>query len=194
MLHKARTRLTEAVVIGPGRAVVFYGRHSMGEGLRVEEARDATFLLTGAGMWVGKLAYLTANTMTIHKGRRLLLKPYQIVEQRWGAQMSPCVSASPPSLLCQPPKKFPPKDMLRDDSSNYPPSLHRPSEAMNTIDDGETRDLSHLGFLCLLWTVTFRVIGVCYEWCLQCCPDLTIQMNQDIPDAVDDTEKRHAWR
>ena len=53
MLCKARTGLTEAVVIGPGRAVFFYGRHSMGEGLRADEARDATFLLTGAGMWVG---------------------------------------------------------------------------------------------------------------------------------------------
>ena len=26
----------------------------MGEGLKVDEARDAVFLLTGAGMWVGK--------------------------------------------------------------------------------------------------------------------------------------------
>ena len=70
MLHDARTRLTEAVVIGPGRAVLFYGRHSMGEGLTMDEARDATFLLTGAGMWVGKLAYLAADPMTIQEGRR----------------------------------------------------------------------------------------------------------------------------
>ena len=27
----------------------------MGEGLKADEARDATFLLTGAGMWVGKV-------------------------------------------------------------------------------------------------------------------------------------------
>ena len=33
MLRNARTGLTEAVVTGPGRAVLFYGRHSMGEGL-----------------------------------------------------------------------------------------------------------------------------------------------------------------
>ena len=70
MLHDARTRLTEAVVIGPGRAVLFYGRHSMGEGLIVDEARDATFLLTGAGMWVGKLAYLAADPMTIQEDRQ----------------------------------------------------------------------------------------------------------------------------
>ena len=44
----------------------------MGEGLKVDEARDATFLLTGAGMWVGKSAYLTTNPMTIQEGRRAI--------------------------------------------------------------------------------------------------------------------------
>ena len=72
MLHKARTGLTKAVVTGPGRAVLFYGRCSMGEGLTVDKARDATFLLTGAGKWVGKLAYLTADPMTIQEGRRAI--------------------------------------------------------------------------------------------------------------------------
>ena len=41
---------------GQGRAVLFYGRHSMGEGLTADEAGDAAFLLTGAGTWVEKLA------------------------------------------------------------------------------------------------------------------------------------------
>ena len=69
MLCDARTGLTKVVVIGPGRAVLFYGRHSMGEGLTADEARDTTFLLTGAGMWVGKLAYLTTDPMKIQEGR-----------------------------------------------------------------------------------------------------------------------------
>ena len=49
MLQETRAGLTEAVVIGPGRAILFYGRRSMGEGLKVDEARDTAFLLTGAG-------------------------------------------------------------------------------------------------------------------------------------------------
>ena len=69
MLHDIRTRLTKSVVIGPGRAVLFYGRCSMGEGLTTDKARDATFLLTGAGMWVGKSAYLTTDPMIIQEGR-----------------------------------------------------------------------------------------------------------------------------
>ena len=69
MLCDARTGLTKAVVIVPGRAVLFYGRHLMGEVLTADKARDATFLLTGAGTWVGKLAYLSADPMTIQEGR-----------------------------------------------------------------------------------------------------------------------------
>ena len=44
----------------------------MGEGLKVDEARDATFLLTGAETWVGKSAYLTADPMTLQEGRRAI--------------------------------------------------------------------------------------------------------------------------
>ena len=68
MLHDARTSLTKAVVIGPGRAILFYGRHSLGEGLTMDEDRDAAFLPTEAGMWFGKPAYLTADPMTIQEG------------------------------------------------------------------------------------------------------------------------------
>ena len=52
----------------------------MGEGLTADEARNTAFLLTGAGMWVGKSAYLTTNPMTIQEGRRALLRLYQIIE------------------------------------------------------------------------------------------------------------------
>ena len=49
MLSNARTSLTKAVVKGPCRAIPFYGRHSLGVGLTLDEARDAAFLLTGVG-------------------------------------------------------------------------------------------------------------------------------------------------
>ena len=83
VLHDARTGLTEAVVTGLGRAVLFYGRHSMEQGLTTDKARDATFLLTGADMWVGKLAYLTTDPMTIlREVEGPLFKPYQIIKLR----------------------------------------------------------------------------------------------------------------
>ena len=42
----------------------------MGKGLTTDKARHATFLLTGAGTWMGKSAYLTADPMTIQEGKR----------------------------------------------------------------------------------------------------------------------------
>ena len=72
MLCNARTGLTKAVVTGPGMAVLFYGRCSMREGLTADKATDAAFLLTGAGTWVGKLAYLATDSMTIQEGKRAI--------------------------------------------------------------------------------------------------------------------------
>ena len=69
MLHHGRSGLTEAVVMGPGRAVLFYGRWSLGEGLSLGEVRDITFTFTVAGNWVGKLANLAAYHLTLWEGQ-----------------------------------------------------------------------------------------------------------------------------
>ena len=92
MLQDARTSLTKAVVIGPGRAVLFYGRHSLGECLTMDEARDATFLLTGVGMWVGKPAYLTANPMTIQEGQRVIAQTVTNHQVKARGPGCPCVN------------------------------------------------------------------------------------------------------
>ena len=101
MLQEARAGLTEAVVTGPGRLILFYRRCSMGEGLKVDKARDATFLLTGAGTWVAKLAYLTANPMTMQEGKRAIAQA--VLDNRVKARGPgcPCVN-----LLAQQPFKF----------------------------------------------------------------------------------------
>ena len=128
MLHDARTGLTKAVVMGPGRAVLFYGRCSMGEGLTMDEARDATFLLTGAGTWIVKLAYLTAYPMTIQEGKRAIA---QTVSDHWvKVRGLGCPHVNPLAkqpFQFNPPRTSPPKDTSRDCSSDYPPSPHQPS-------------------------------------------------------------------
>ena len=128
MLCEARTGLNEAVVTGPGRAVLFYGRCSMGEGLMADEARDVAFLLTGAGVWVGKSAYLTANPMTIQEGKRVIAQA--ISDKQVKARGPGCPQVNLPA---QQPFQFnalrtsPPKDVSRDCGSDYPQSPHWPS-------------------------------------------------------------------
>ena len=68
MLCHGRTGLTKAIVMGPGWAVLFYGRWSLGKGLSLGKVRDIMFTLTGAGTWVGKQAYVAADPLTIQEG------------------------------------------------------------------------------------------------------------------------------
>ena len=101
MLQEVRAGLTEAVVIGPGRAILFYGRHSMGECLKADKARDAPFLLTGGETWVGKLAYLTADPMMLQEGKRAITQA--ILDHRVKARGPGCPQVNP---LAQQPFRF----------------------------------------------------------------------------------------
>ena len=112
MLQEARVRLTEAVVISPGRAILFYGRHLMG-GLKADKARDAAFLLTGAGTWVGKSAYLTADPMTVQEVKRAI--PQAILDNRVKARGPGCPWVNPQAqqpFKFNTPRTSPPRDMF----------------------------------------------------------------------------------
>ena len=119
MLREARDGLTEAMVIGPGRAILFYGRNSMGEGLKADEARHAMFLLTGTGMWVGKAAYLTADPMTLQEGKRAITEAISDNRVKARGPGRPLVNP-----LAQQPFRFdtsrtsPPGDLLANCSSD----------------------------------------------------------------------------
>ena len=121
MLQEARTGLTKAVVIGPGRAVLFYGRHSLGEGLKVDEARDATFLLMAAGTWVGKSAYLTADPMTIQESKRAIgqaVSDNRVKVRRLGHPHANLPAQQPFWFNAQ--RISPPKHVSGDCGSEYP--------------------------------------------------------------------------
>ena len=86
-----------------------------------DEARDATFLLTGAGTWVGKSAYLTADPMTIQEGKRAIAQAVSDNRVKARGPRHPHVNP-----LAQQPFQFnalrtsPPKDMSGDCGSDYP--------------------------------------------------------------------------
>ena len=93
----------------------------MGEGLKVDEARDATFLLTGAGTWVGKAAYLTANPMTIQEGKRAIAEAVsdnRVKARGLGHQHTNLPAQQPFWFSAH--RVSPPKDVSGDCSSDYP--------------------------------------------------------------------------
>ena len=67
MLCDGRPSLTEAIVMGPGQAVLFYGRQSLGEALSLGEVRDAMFTLSWTISWVCKQAQLNANPLRLQE-------------------------------------------------------------------------------------------------------------------------------
>ena len=71
MLHHSKTGLPEAVVMGPGNAILFCRRQSLGEGLSWVRWETA-FTLTGADSWVGKSAHLATNPITIWEGQQVI--------------------------------------------------------------------------------------------------------------------------
>ena len=100
----------------------------MGEGLKADEASDATFLLTGAGTWVGKSAYLTADLMTIQEGKRAIAQAVSNNRVKVRGLAHPHVN-----LPAQQPFQFnaqrtsPLKHVSGDCGSDYPQTPHRSS-------------------------------------------------------------------
>ena len=157
----------------------------MGEGLKADEARDPAILLTGAGTWVGKLAYLTTDPMTVQEGRRVIAQAVSGNRIKARGPGHPWVN-----LQAQQPFKFntprtsPPMVLMMNE---YPNGL---LEAEGAIGDEGTSDLSHPGFLPLLQTMVLKVIEVHYPRCLWCHPSQTTQTGPDIPDEAGGIERR----
>ena len=94
----------------------------------MDEARDATFLLTGASMWVGKSSYLTTDPMTIQEGRRAIAQAISDCQVKARGPGCPCVN-----LTAQQPFQFDPlrssplKHASRYGGFDHQLSAHQPS-------------------------------------------------------------------
>ena len=99
----------------------------MGEGLMADKPREATFLLTGAGTWVGKLAYLTNDPMTIQEGGWAIAQAVTDCQVKVREPGHPHVN--PPAqqhFLFDPLRGSPIKDTSGDGGSNHQPSPCQP--------------------------------------------------------------------
>ena len=163
----------------------------MGESLTTDEARDATFILTGAGTWVGKWAYLAADPLTIQEGRRAIaqaVSDHQVKARGPGHPHVNLLTQQP--FWFDPPRSFPLKDESGDGGSDHPPSPHQPSRGQECNrcqrdqrpppHQSPSPSLDH-GFdsnWILLSTASLMLLG------------LTSQMGPDIPGEVDIIERK----
>ena len=127
ILCYARRGITEAMVTDPGRAVCFYGRHSLGNGLSPDESRVAIFMLTGVGTWVGKPAYLATDPLIIQEGQWEIAWAITKCQIKMRGPRCPCMNLPTPQ-----PFRFdqqgdsPPKDTPRDVNSDHKLLPHWP--------------------------------------------------------------------
>ena len=103
MLWDGKSGLTEVVVTGPGHAILFYGRWSLGEGLSFGKAWDTTFMLSGAISWVGKQAQLNTNAISLLEGQWLITQAIieWCIEARGPRHPHSLPPASPPFSFCK---------------------------------------------------------------------------------------------
>ena len=102
MLWDGKSGLVEVVVTGPSWAILFYGRQSLGEGLRLGETWDAIFMLSGAISGVGKQAQLRASAVSMGEGQQLIAQAITewCIEPRGSGCPHLILPASPPFSFC----------------------------------------------------------------------------------------------
>ena len=67
-----KEQITEAVILAPGKAILFFGRWLCREGLPFGSARDIRFSLTGPVNWAGRMAWVEATVNTVQEGSQAI--------------------------------------------------------------------------------------------------------------------------
>ena len=117
---------------GPGRAVLFYGRQSLGKGLSLGKSRDTAFMLTGAGTLVGKPAYLAADPLTIQAVWQEIAWVITECQIKVRGVGNPHVNPSTPQpFRLNHLGDSPWKDTPRDANSDHQLSPHQPPRGQN---------------------------------------------------------------
>ena len=127
----------------------------------MDEARDATFLLAGTGTWVGKLAYLTTNPMTLQEGKRAITCAVSDHVVKARGQGHPWVN-----LPAQLPFRFttleasPQGNRSMHEVHDNGQTQQQPLGVAAIIGRGETKDSKHPNINPLHQTEVLKVTGV----------------------------------
>ena len=61
-------RITKAVVLAPGEAILFFGRWSLNEGLPHRKAKDVAFSMTGPIIWAERQVQVKTTVDVVQEG------------------------------------------------------------------------------------------------------------------------------
>ena len=89
---------TEAMVFSPGKAILFFGRHSKNEGLPYCKARDVEFGLGDPFNWAGRSMQIEASRSTVQEGCHAI--PEAVVEKKMKARVATWEDKAPHNSSC----------------------------------------------------------------------------------------------
>ena len=168
----------------------------MEEGLSLGEARDAAFMLTGEGMWVGKPAYLAADPLTVQEGWQTIAQAVADCQIRVRGARCPCINPLTPLALQFDHGHNPPQRVSQ--VMPMPTDKHCLSSLQRTgiiIGVEEIRCHNSLNYPHLHQLGGLRVIGVQYQLLHLCCHCQIGQKDPDIPSRIDDEGRMGpTWR
>ena len=147
-------------------------------------------MLTGAGTWVGKPAYLAAYPFTIQEGQWEIAWAIARCQIKVRSPGHPCVNPLTPQ-----PFRFdwrgdsPQKDTPRDANSNHKLSPHQPLRVGTIIDIEETWGSYHLSPHCHPQIMGLKATGFQCWPPHQCHHCQTVQKAPNIPREVDNVGK-----
>ena len=156
----------------------------------MDKARDATFLLTGVGTWVGKPAYLTADPMTIQEGQQVIAQAVTDCQVKVRGPGHPRVNPlTQQSFRFDCIRGFPQRTSLGRLVLTIDHCHIGLPEAKIAIDIGGTKGHHHLGCCHLPQTVGLKATGVHYQPPHPCHPGGIDQRDLGVPDVGDGIEK-----
>ena len=85
-------QITKAVVLVPGKAILFLGQQSLKEGLPLGNARDVRFSLMDPINWAGRTAQVEVTINAVQEGHQAILEA--VVEKRTKARGPGCPAES----------------------------------------------------------------------------------------------------
>ena len=113
------------------------------------KSRDTAFILTGAGTWVGKPAYLATDPFTIQEDWQEIAQAITKCQIKAKGPEHPCVNLSTPQLF-----RFdhlgdsPQKDTPRDANSDHQLLPHQPPRSWNCNQHKRDQQLPPLSSSC----------------------------------------------
>ena len=85
------------MVTGPGSALLFYRRRTLGEGITLSDTWHVVFLMLQETVWVGRDVQIDVRSLTLHEGKAIMTQDLSTDWTRKLVRKLPELAGTPPA-------------------------------------------------------------------------------------------------